>query len=505
MPPELVCMVVERSDRKTLRNWSCTSKFYYNIAADVIWNSFAVRDPKPGRAWYRIDALRSKIRFQSKSPAQRVKNFDFVAAPARSEFCHVIQRRLAIRCMSDALRNLPNLERVLLEGDVHPDGFDALRQNKKLQELRLRLWAEFLPFDDDAPEEPFCSYTLNFASLAGLKYLQRLSIGRLTPCEAPVLALAIRDLQLISLMVFAAPPADSEDPRKSYAGTEDDNSPIQKILELLLTSRGGCSGHLPLSLQDITLRDFYRPFKSSNNDLLVNTIRPVNVSKLELCVIATKQLIHHVRFPNLTSFALSGCRHFLPDTAWMALGLDFDKDAPIDPPASPMYGSFLGFLGCHRQSLESLMISHILSFGRPGDEGLLYFAKDDLKRLGDPGRGLTPQELEPSLLLGTRVETHNQLAWVFSNWTHSCSQVPSDDEALSSCLCVEKEHGITMRLIEARDNFVDEEEDEYGDEDEDVDEDDEEVEEKAYEEMLDEAYEAYEDYKKYQNLMAEAE
>lgn len=504
-------MVVERSDRETVRNWSCTSKFYYNIAADVIWNSFAVYDPKPGRAWYRIDALRYKIRFQTKSPAQRVKTLAYFATQDGLGFDAVIERRLATRCMTDALKCMPNLQIVALEGHVHPDGFDALSQNKQLQKLRLRLCSEYLRFDKDVPEEPSCSYTLNFAPLAGITSLRTLLVGRLTPREAPGLALAIRDLQLISLMVFAAPPADSVDPRKSYAGMGDDISPIQKILESLLTSRGGRSGHLPLSLQDITLRDFYRPFKSSNNDLLVNTIRPVNVSKLELCVVATKQLIHffhHAPFPNLTSFALSGCRHFLPDNAWMALGLDFDKDAPIDPPAIPMYGSFLGFLGCHRQSLESLTMSHILSFGRPGDEGLLYFEKDDLKRLGDPGRGLTPQEFEAPLLLGTRrVEPHNQLAWVFSNWTHSCSQVPSDDEAFSSCLCVEKEHGITIRLIEARDDFVDEDEDEYGDEDEDedVDEDDEEVEEKAYEEILHEAYEAYEDYKEAQNLMAEAE
>ncbi|KAI4251349.1 MAG: hypothetical protein L6R42_008417, partial [Xanthoria sp. 1 TBL-2021] len=323
MPRELVCMVVERSDRETLRNWSRTSKFYYNIAADIIWNSFAVRDPKPGRAWYRIDALRSKLRFQTKSPAQRVKTFTYFATQDGSNFDAVIERRLATRCMTDALKYMPNLQLVALEGHVHPDGFDALTQNKQLQKLRLRLCSEYLRFDNDAPEEPSCSYTLNFAPLAGITSLRALLVGRLTPREAPGLALAVRGLlQLLKLQLSAAPPADTEDPRGSYAGTDNDNSPIQIFLETVLSKPTASKRHLPLSLTHIQFQDIYRPFRSSKKDLVLAAIRS-DVCFLDLSIIATQQLKHffrHAAMPRLSFFTVAGCRHFLPDVAWKALG-----------------------------------------------------------------------------------------------------------------------------------------------------------------------------------------
>ncbi|KAI4239579.1 MAG: hypothetical protein LQ349_000253 [Xanthoria aureola] len=445
LPNELVCMVVERSDRETLFNWAYTSKFYYNVAADLIWRSFRVRNP--GRKPYPFDALGPTFPFQSKSPAQRIKNFEFFSA---------LRRGLAISCITNALGQLSNLEHVSLEGHVHPDGFNALIQNKNLRCLSMRQGTEFQPDDGNETSESLCSYTFNFAPLAGIASLADLRVGQLTPAEAPGLAKAIRDLPLVKLTIVAAPPADLDDPRKSYSGTEIDKSPSQTILEITLESPGEIKGTLPPTLQDITLRDRFRPFQSTNKDLLLDVFRPVDVSKLELLVMAPKQLVHffhHARFHNLTSFTVNGCRHFLPDTAWTALGLDIDKGAPIDPPDIPIYGSFFDFLSRHQQSLKDLTMRPGLL--HPGCNYTLRFKKGDLKRLGDLDRTIRTFETPGATSIGYH---HKQWVWEAYEWTRSCSQRPTDHRAfLCSCLCMENERCITMATMEPIETSDDEE------------------------------------------------
>ncbi|CAO1606452.1 hypothetical protein XANCAGTX0491_009950 [Xanthoria calcicola] len=451
-PIELVCMVIERSDRKTLFNWAYTSKFYYNIAADLIWRSFRVRDP--GRKWYPFDTLGPTFPFQSKPPAQRVKNFEFYSFENES----ALRRGLATSCMTYALRNLSNLEHVLLEGDVHHDGFGALIQNQGLRDLSMRQLNEFWPVGGNVTPEPLCSYTLNFAPLAGIASLSDLRIGRLTPGEAPGLAKAIRDLPLVKLKIVAAPPADSDDPRKSCAGTKIDKSPIQTILEITLESSKEIKGTLPPTLQDVTLRDRFRPFQSTNRVLLLDAFRLLNVSKLALYVMATKQLVHffhHARFHILTSFTVNGCRHFLPDTAWTALGLDFDKGAPIDPPDTPIYGSFLDFLSRHHLTLEDLTMSPGLL--RPGYARSLRFGKGDLERLGSLDRTLGTFEIPGATLC----KSPDRWAWEDFEWTRSCSQRPTEHRAfLCSCLSMQNERCLTMATMEPIE-ASDDEEDEH--------------------------------------------
>ncbi len=452
LPNELVCMVVERSDRETLFNWTYTSKFYYNVAADLIWRSFCFRNGGD-RKWYPLDALGPTFPFQSKSPAQRVRNFEFLSASRRG---------FAISYITNALGELSNLEHVSLEGDVHPDGFDAFIQNKNLRCLSMRQRTEFEPVNGNETPESLCSYIFNFAPLAGIASLADLRVGQLTPAEAPGLAKAIRDLPLVKLTIVAAPPADMDDPRTSYSGTEIDKSPIQTMLEITLESPGEIKGTLPPTLRDITLRDRFRPFQSTNKDLLLDVFRPVDVSKLELLVMAPKQLVHlfhHARFHNLTSFTVNCCRHFLPDTAWTALGLDIDKGAPIDPPDIPIYGSFLDFLSRHQQSLEDLTM-------RPGllrPDYTLRFKKGDLKRLGDLDRTIRTFATPAATLIGYN---HKQWVWETYEWTRGCSQRPTDHrDFLCSCLCMENERCLTMGTMELIVTSDDEEDEDSEDED----------------------------------------
>ncbi|KAL9028049.1 MAG: hypothetical protein Q9180_007233 [Flavoplaca navasiana] len=291
MPRELVCMVVERSADETLYNWSCTNKFYYNFAADVIWESFCVHDVKAigsERTWHRIDALRSKISFQTKSLAQRVRKLSFLAIQG-SLSRELLNRRLATRSMNHALTLLPDLRYIHLRGHVHSKGFDALTQNRRLQILILRRSAEILRFDKDASEETSCGYTLKFASLAGLTLLRWLGVGRLTPNEAPGLAVAVRSLNLTVLQLSAAPPADLDDPRSSYAGTGIEESPIQIFLETVVIKGTTSKGHLPRSLDVIQLEDIYRPFRYPNEDLLLAAIQS-DVQHLDLIIKATKPM-----------------------------------------------------------------------------------------------------------------------------------------------------------------------------------------------------------------------
>ncbi|KAL8646689.1 MAG: hypothetical protein Q9226_006753 [Calogaya cf. arnoldii] len=456
-PREIVCMVIEESDRETLFNWSRTSKYYYNIAADIIWRWFCINDPQPYRSWNRtcrrIDALRLKTRFETKSPAQRVKDLHFFTAWNESAYDPVTQRRAATRCMTDALNLLPNLERVLLEVDVHPDGLVALKKNEHLQELVLRLWVEFFPLDYDDDQKPICSYTLDFASLAGLGYLQHLSIGRLTPLEVLGLAKAICALPLTKLRLDAAPPADSDDPRKSYTGTEVDKSPIQTLLETVKLSGGQFSGHLPTSLQSISIRNIYRPFRSSDENLLLATIHPGNVTRLDLCVIAPKNLMQffrHARYPKLRSFAVGGCRHFLPDTAWFGLGLGFNHNTQIDPPDIPIHGSFLNFLRCHNASLEDLTIRFFDPTSQDEDDFSFGFiaTKDNLKRLKDSDPSLMPHdELETSAVMAFGQRRQDHEARHFTGWA-GCSRRHGHDEGFTLCFGLETEHCVSMGFID---------------------------------------------------------
>ena len=460
MPRELVCMVVERSDRKTLYNWTHTSKFYYNVAADVIWESFKIYDPNPARVWFRIDALRCKLPFQTKSPAQRVRTLTFS--------CSQVLWRLARETTVHSLMLFTDLQRIVLEDHVPLDAFDALKYKIHLKDLELRLDSTFLPSDDD----DYSSYTLKFVPIAGLTHLQHLAIGRFTPLEALGLAKAISNLPLIKLTVFAAPPADLEDTRKSYAGTEHDKSPIQTFLESSLTVHGDCSHRLPLSLQEIKLRDIYRPFKSTHKDLLLNSICSLNVSTLDLGLVATKELVHffdHARLPNLSSFTVSGCRHFLPDSAWAALGLNFDQNPLVDLPDIPVHGSFVEFLNRHRQSLVNLTIRPGLHLSWPGDQVSLNFSKEHLERLGQTDQRSTVQKSKPVMILAADGKSLSQEAWNLAGRVGSCS--PRAISPFSwSCFCMEAEHCITMRFIERRDGIFDANVGELGSEDEDDDE-----------------------------------
>ncbi|KAL8664286.1 MAG: hypothetical protein Q9168_007938 [Polycauliona sp. 1 TL-2023] len=452
LPREIVCLVVERSDHTTLCNWSCTGRLYYRIAADIIWERFRIEGDTHNTTRYRIKALLSKLR-DTKSPAHRVKELDFLDVSDAWDFK---QRRKAIRRMIDALKLCPNLVRILLEGDVHPDAFGALVQNKQIQSLVLRPWADALPLDPDSPADPCYSYTLNFAPLAGIASLRLLVIGRLTPREAPALATALRNMKLIKLVVYAAPAADSEDPRQSYAGTDLDESPIEIMLGKVLVDRGNSHGHLPLSLQHIILGDVHRSFKTDKEDLLLKTVGPVNVSKLELLIIATKQLVHlfeHTKFPNLTAFTLNGCRHLLPDTTWATLGLDIDQNVPVDPPEIPISTSFLGFLANHQRSLEMLTINPAMHDSRPDEKekDSLSFTQHDLAGL----KQLDRQIKAPYCKDSATCKTHNQTAWDAQCWIDSCSRRHIEyGSSYCPCICTEAGVCVTMWFLEETNNMI---------------------------------------------------
>ncbi|KAL8992876.1 MAG: hypothetical protein Q9169_006772 [Polycauliona sp. 2 TL-2023] len=444
-------MVVERCDRETLFSWSTANKFYHNVAADIIWNSLCIKDLRLGRTWYNIHNLTIKSQ-QSKSRAQRVKNLDFFHDPSISDS---LMRRLSNTCMTYALQNMPNLERVWLEGDVHPEGFDHLAQRQKIQQLSIRLGHVCLPLERDALPEPRCTYTLDFVPLAGTVSLQDLSIGRLTPREAPSLAQAIQNSLLIKLRVIAAPPVDSGDPRQIYAGTKLDNSPIQIILENSSVKQGHVWAGFPQSLQFLSLQDTYRPIKLMREDLLLKALGSLSVSKLQLYVRATKQMAHFFHYaylPQLISIAVNACRHFLPEEAWTILGLELYQSIPIARPDKPIYRTLMEFLARHRGSLEHLVLFHGLLLSGTYNTPVLYFDRDNLKSLGIVDGRFTAGKHETPGGLDFENMTLNQEVWDTCGWEICCSppQQINNPTHSCSCLCTEMEACITMGFIEAQ-------------------------------------------------------
>ncbi|KAI4239971.1 MAG: hypothetical protein L6R40_005402 [Gallowayella cf. fulva] len=231
LPWEILCLVVEQCNRRTLINWSCTNSFFHKISSRIIWHTLNVRVRNLNQLIQLKHALSGNHRGLTKPYAQRVKSFRFTIYEHGEGFTASIIRRYFASCKVDMLVQMPNLQKVSLEGPLRPETLHLLAQCKRLQKVSLRTKRAFLPylksdpFDDDQDTLP-SPHTLSMLPLAHLTQLSKLKICRVTPKEAYGLARAIRDLPLTALAIAAAPPADHSDPRMSYADLYEDQSPI---------------------------------------------------------------------------------------------------------------------------------------------------------------------------------------------------------------------------------------------------------------------------------------
>lgn len=177
-------------------------------------------------------------------------------------------------------------------------------------------------------------------------------------------------------------------------------------------------GKLRAGLNSLSLIDIYRPFRSANPDILQATFGSSLLGRLDLRIIAPKQLKHffrHVTYPNLTNLTVGGCRHLLPDKCWMALGLDFNKAAPVKPIRDDAWTLDM-FLFRHTAILGLLTVVRIgVAYRWGGIPECLQasFEREQLDRFYNPALMPAPSDDQDRPLCGSK--------WKILGWTESCT------------------------------------------------------------------------------------
>lgn len=420
LPNEILCTIIEHSDRQTRIAWSCTNAFFYNFSSNLLWKSLHITpknlegvyndwlDPNPFNLCepdsdrermlapflgYANNPLYFEFRKLAhpgiqdsapKLPAQRVKflNVDFLGLRFQQN------REVMHRAFHGSLWQMDQLQRCHYEGRVFPRILEILLEKKDtLRELVLRWRSEYLQFSEGYPT----GQTLDFRILSGLSQLQTLKIGRLSPYETWEFAQAVVTLRLEVLEVSSAPPADNNDTRRNLVGTVNLESPLLRFLGFVnqlkprtKTHAGSWEGGLPSTLKNLTLRDLYRPAKTKKQRVILDAIANCKMlEQLELRTMATLQLKLFFRFaelPSLKHLHVSGCRHFLPDKAWVALGLRPDCFAAQDPSVYGTMETFPRFLHRHRYQIIDLQVTRPAMSIEKSNRDSLHFGKWDLHR-----------------------------------------------------------------------------------------------------------------------------
>lgn len=435
LPTEILCLIVENCDRRTLLSWSCTNQFFYEVASNILWETLRITsreliessqaqgpralfvngtyvDPTMLKREHRKllyfmenNALRPRSSRRSvgfpqmhnqeaKLPKLRVKRLE-LDLPLRGSygwFDESYEIKWTAAAVSKSLSLMPNLLFCSLEGPLRANNLGRIVQMRNLQGLKIRTklkvahqWhGGIYGIEHLIPDG---GQILDLERLARLIHLQNLIIGRLAPGEADGLAKAVLKVtKLTQLSISAIPPAGIASSRMDFAGSCDEESPILRFLEAIW--QGGVSAgapaqhHLPQSLRHLVLRDVYRPGRSKNQDLLLDTISPCsNLTSLELNLMAIKHVekfLASAQFPVLEEFAVGGCPHLLQKQGWEALGLIIPDlgDQWMEQPLV-----FKDFTLRHRQTLRRLSISLLMDFMNSNDRSTLRFNRSRLEGL----------------------------------------------------------------------------------------------------------------------------
>ena len=410
LPFDILYFIVKVCDRQTLINWSCTNQVFYDFASNILWERIVITteqitehcksyqsdwssvdgshtDPDLRLALFLgMNCFRDSNRHypgfptilgeQAKLPTQRVVKLR-LGYTDHVSFKYVIDSsrlKSVIKAISEIIAFMPNLRVCQLDGPLRAENLEPVPcVLKDLRELRLREGAEFvnhsipgLTFDN--PDEIMeCDQTLPLQRLSYCT-LTRLKVMRLAPREAKSLATAVSRLPCLThLAITAAPAAAEDDPRKSFAGTLEDDSPIYGFLSALWRdvplSKTPKFSPLPMTLKNLVLRDLYRLFPSNNKYLVYDSVSPlVDLTFLALDLQTTIPLSHffqHTTFPLLRYLKISACRHIFSDQDWKCLGID-----PKDPVAKPGHHHIdhmhlKDFVLRHHNTLNTLSLSLI--------------------------------------------------------------------------------------------------------------------------------------------------
>ncbi|KAI4191018.1 MAG: hypothetical protein L6R41_000407 [Letrouitia leprolyta] len=408
LPNEILCAIIEQSDRETRLAWSCTNTFFYNFASNLLWRSLHITPKNLEGSWNKVvhknvfdlqkfdgDKKGMLVPFLShtsfslyrqcrklahsedyerapKLPAQRVKflsiDFSWDKKDQTREFQN---QEVIIHAFGESIGGMSQLQRCHYEGRLFADILEMLLDRKTkstLRELVLRWKSEYVR----CTEHVIISQIPDFRVLAGLGQLRTLSIGRLAPHEARGLAEAVVTLEALeALEVSSAPPADDNDSQRNLFGTTRNESPLLIFLSRVCQLRpmtktyAGMWGGLPSTLQHLRLKDIYRPVKSKKKRTILDAIGNCKkLRRLELRTMATNQLkifFRHAELPSLTHLSVSGCRHFLQDNRWMALGLSQDCFAAEASSGSGTIKTFTQFMLRHRYHIIFLRSRYVTS------------------------------------------------------------------------------------------------------------------------------------------------
>ncbi|KAL9002186.1 MAG: hypothetical protein Q9188_004866 [Gyalolechia gomerana] len=462
LPNDILCIIVENCDRQTLISWSCTNSLFYNLASNILWRSLQIlpqdldgahrtcrnsfgMDPRifeknkegmlipfltntPFRSHPLKNVVFPLIAGQKpKLPAQRIKflSVDF-RGERRGQETIFQNRKLIVLAFANSIEQMTQLQRCHFEGRVFPQMMKPLLEKKHtLRELALRWGSEYLRATEQGlgPSLVAFNQILDLRVLAGLRQLRTLTIGRLVPQEARGLAEAVVKLRLEVLVVVSAPPADNNDTNRSLVGTKDDESPLLIFLDcvcqlkpMIKTHAGFWEGGLPPTLRHLRLKDLYRSAKSNKKMTILNAIgNCTELRGLELRTMASTQLkifFQRAQMPALKHLDVSGCRHFLADNEWTALGLPPDCFADGQVSSCGKIGVFRRFLFRHRHHLIDLRISMPAMPVNISDHHSLFFRKWHLDRLRAMS-GPIHERMEPNV--------QNWLNFQRGEWGQSCS------------------------------------------------------------------------------------
>ncbi|KAL8836097.1 MAG: hypothetical protein Q9170_003045 [Blastenia crenularia] len=493
LPQELCCMVVEHCDRETQINWSCTNSYFHNFASNILWKSvrivandleaagmtssrsFRSKQPKVkdkngklilflANQSFRRRSSWKAVKFplmdgqEAKLPAQWIKYLDIDFRQRDPSLWMYQDRKVISSAVGRAIKSMTQLQFCTFDGAMHPQTLRHLLQKKDLQGLFLRRRSEWLrPATEDwalgGQRVPAFNQILNnLRCLATLPHLRILSIARLVPAEARGLAEAVVSLKLVRLLVSAAPPARDDDGARSLVGSCGDESPLILFLQsvcrlspVIMLDASLVGGGLPSTLQQLTLRDLYRPTRASNEKLILNTVGScVQLEGLELRTMASKQLkafFQHANFPALEMLSVSGCRHFLADKEWIALGLPEEDFELADPVPSGSIGVFRDFLSRHRTKLGNLEISKTaMSIIKSNDCCLGWFPKAKLDRLWSPDQ-TSSREYD-------RTDGRNRSNWYAGGWPDECGSREYGFCCDGFCYAIRNPIAISMSYLE---------------------------------------------------------
>ncbi|KAL9600426.1 MAG: hypothetical protein Q9219_003179 [cf. Caloplaca sp. 3 TL-2023] len=455
LPQELVTIVAEHSDFKTLVSWSCTDRYFLDIASDLLWRTFTLWTEDLQTTYnyrdlgldlrgpieiygYRVLFLANKclrrLGFPKmpsglpyKLPAQRIKRLEikFYEFSRKETRTILVQDHGQVgQVVAKSLKLMTQLQHLSFQGPLNQGTFEHILFRNHLCELVLRKDRLLLHANELGPS-PF-SQVLDFRRLTALPHLRLLDIWFLFPREAQGLAQAVVNLNLQVLRLETARPHGDRGPE--IVGTWDNESPISMFLSWVCLLRpcgksnsSSSVGGLPQTLQTLYLNDLDRTVKSKNDRLIIDAVGGcTELQDLVLYTNGSRQLntfFHEARLPALKMLGISGCRHILEDNQWRKLDLDPEHRESRDLVPRNTMRSFARFLFRHRSHLANveMILAKIIP---PGvyeytySDAKLWFTATHLDRLWDLHESVTSDR--------RRQDSWTEHNWYTDTWLDGC-------------------------------------------------------------------------------------